>query len=83
MRTYHVVCHGTSLIDKKEGMRYCRISVPAASSGLFRRTGIACRVRLAANLLNAGTANKKSMIANMQQGDNARVDTFSRSDYNL
>jgi hypothetical protein len=33
-------------------------------------------VRLAANLLNAATANEKCMIANMQQGDSARVETF-------
>ena len=76
----HLVCHGISLTRK----RVCvRISVPAASSALFRMTGIVCRVRFAANLLNAATANKKSTFVNMRQGDNARVETFSRSYYHL
>ncbi len=44
-------------LTRKEGMR--KISVPAASSALFRMAGIVSHVRLAANLLNAASSNRK------------------------
>jgi hypothetical protein len=70
-------CHGTSLIDKKEGMRQKYWCQPRhQSSVLIRMSGIISRVRLAGNLLNVETFNKKSMITTTQQGLNTHMEAF-------
>jgi len=82
MRTYHIVCHGTSLIDKKEGVRLnigaCRVIC------LFPKDGDCLSCAIGGELAECSNGQQtKGMIANMQQGDNPRVEAFSRSDCNL